>query len=540
MTPARPLSRGALLFALALFAAAVWSFHAWWTIARPDRARFTYDSAQYALAGRELATTGRLATPYSYVGPLREGRRPPYALLAGHPLVPMLEAPVFALFGADPSRSIVPVMLAYLVTVLLGALLVLECGGGSLLGAAVGVTLAGSPAMLLFASDGLSEMPFTAAWTGAMLLLVRLRHAPRPVALGILLGLAHLARPVVVPTLPVWLAAAAWAAPAGQRARTAAWILGGFVPLAVLLLLYKWLSTGEPFADVGRIMLLAGLAPEFGAHDVARLLHPPDPVAWIRAHPGALVEKLARNLPAMASQALRLGGWAMGFSFAWAIVRPVRDGLGPLRLVAGGSLGMLAVLCALTLPSSHYLFPMLPVVVALGAITLERVLHSARLPVLAARGLVVVLLLWSSWRGAALAWFSPRFAEARTNAFTEREIAGLGTTLAARLPEGAIVTCDMAPWLSWYAKRPSVNLPLRVADLAELHEEHGISAVVITNQWLVDLPGNEAWREAFLGRAPLPGWTTIGVARSGRLDARVFLPDPVPLSPLERPASPAR
>jgi hypothetical protein len=538
--PARPMPRAGLLAGLLLLAAAVWMFHAWWTIARFDRARFTYDSAQYALAARELATTGRLATPYSYVGPLRETSRPPYPLLAGHPLVSLLEAPIFAVFGAEAWISVVPAMLCHLLSVLLGAILVLESGGGMLLAAAVGVTLAGTPAMLGFATDGLSEMPFTAAWTAAMLLLVRLPRVPRPVLLGVFLGLAHLARPVVVPTLPLWLAGAAWAAPPGQRLRSVALVSAGFVPFAGGLLLYKWGATGHPFAEVGNIMLLVGLAPEFGVHDVARLLHPPDAIAWARAHPDALVAKLAQNVPEMARQALHLGGWAVGLAFAWSVVRPVRDGRGPVRLVAGGSLVLLVAFCSLTLARSHYLFPMLPTVVALGAISLEGLLRSARFPVALARIVVVAMLFWSSWRLLLHEW-SPLRADVRPAGFTEREVSGLGEMLARRLPPGTIVTSDMAPWISWYAHLPSVNLPYAVADLAELHARHGIGAAVITNEWLVARSGNEAWRDVFLARTTPPGWTGVSVVKSGRLRARVLVADRAaePLSS-PTPASPAR
>ena len=547
----RPLPRGVLFTGLVLFAAAVWMFHAWWTIARFDRARFTYDSAQYALAARELATTGRLATPYSYVGPLRESARPPYPLLAGHPLVPILEAPVFAVFGAEAWISIVPALLCHLLAVVLAAMLVLESGGSIFLAAAAGVTLAGSPLMLAYATEGLSEMPFTAAWTAAMLFLVRLRRssgeAPRattvlpPVALGILLGIAHLARPVVVPTLPLWLAAAAWSAPPGKRLRNALLVGAGFVPFASALVLYKWRAAGHPFSEVGNIMLLVGLAPEFGEYDVARLLHPPDAIAWIRAHPGALVAKLAQNVPLMVKQSLHLGGWAVGLGFLWSVARPVRDGRGPIRLVAGGSLALLALFCALTLARPHYLFPMLPTVVALSTISLAGLLRATRIPTLAAHGLLLAMLSWASWRPLLAEWSRAR-AGARPAEFTEREVAGLGAILSRRLPEGTIVSSDMAPWISWYANRASVNLPYAVQDLAELRDRHGVSAVVLTNEWLIQRPGNEAWRDLFLSRTTVPGWTTTDVVKSGRLSARVLLADRAAAERLSSPtpASPSR
>jgi 4-amino-4-deoxy-L-arabinose transferase-like glycosyltransferase len=548
VTAARPpaLPRAALLAGLVLLATAVWMFNAGWTIARFDRARFTYDSAQYALAARELAATGRLATPYSYVGPLREPMRPPWPLLAGHPLVPLLQAPVFALFGPEPWGSVVPVMLGYFATVLLGALLVLELSGGTTVAALVGVALAGTPVMLLFASDGLSEMPFTAAWTAAMLVVARMRRAGtatvvRPLVLGLLLGLAHLARPVVTPTIPLWLAAAAWAATPRRRLRTVALVVAGFAPCAGAWLLYKQAATGQAFYEVGNIMLLAGLAPEFGAHDVARLLHPPDAIAWIRAHPAALAAKLARNVPTMLRNALHLGGWAVGLSFVWAVVRPVRDGWGPLRLVAGGSLLLLALLCSLTLAHSHYLFPMLPAAVAIGAVSLARLLRRARLAPVVAHVLLGMLLLWSSWRPLAAGWRQARSGGLPAD-YTEREIAGLGATIARRLPPGTILTSDMAPWLSWYAHRPSVNLPLAIPDLDELRDRHGVGAVVVTNEWLISLPGNEAWRDLHLERSTPAGWITASVVKSGRLRARVLVPDRAAGGGLSRrpPASPAR
>ncbi len=525
---------------LVLFAATVWSFHAWWTIARVGRAWFSYDSAQYALAARDLAQTGRLTTPYAYIGTLREGSGPPYPLLAGHPLLPVLQAPLFAVLGPRPWVSLVPVVLCHLLTVSLAALLVVECGGGIALAAVVGAALAGTPALLGNASDGLSELPFTAAWMATLLVLAGFRRAPRAWAVGALLGLAHLARPMVVPTLPLWLAAAAWASPPGTRWRGVTQVLAGFAPFAVALLLYKWSATGNAFADVGGIMLLTGLAPEFAPHDVARLLHPPDALGWIRAHPGAFVAKLSRNLPAMSLEALRLGGWAVGCGFAWFVLRPARDGLGPVRLVAGASLAAIAGLAAVTLPRAHYLFPMLPVAVALGALALQRAGRAARLPSVIVLALVAGLLAWSSWRPLVLGWRALREPPRAASAFNEREVAGLGAILHRRLPAGTRVASDMAPWVSWYTRHPSVNLPLRTQDLNELRDRHGIGAVVLTNEWLVSLPGNEAWRDVFESRAPIVGWTTVSVARSGKLQARVLVPDSPASAPTPRPTPASR
>lgn len=524
--PAPPVRHTRLVVGMVLFAALLWGVHAWITLVRPDRALFSFDSAEYALAARHFARTGVLATPYSYVGALREGVRPPYPLLAGHPLLPLLEAPVFRVFGAHAWGSLVPTALAYLVTVALTLLLALETGGSWGVAVVAAVAVAAAPGMLANATDGLSDLPFTAAWTGALLVLARFRLAPRGFALGVLLGLAHLARPVVAPTLPAWLFAAGWAAGPGTsaRLRRVAEVVAGFAPFALSILLYKWRATGSPFTDLGGIMVLVQMAPHFQPQDVARLLHPPDAVAWIRAHPDALARKLSSSLPFMAGQVLHLGGWAGGIAFLMWIVRPRQDGAGPLRLVTGWSLAAMAGLAAFTLPRSQYLFPMLPVAIAIGAGELERAGRAARLPRGLPLALVAGLMSWSSFRPLAAEWVSIRRTTRPAEAFDESDLERFGAALSARVPRGTLVASDMAPWVSWYAERPSVNVPQSTDDLAELRARHGLGALVLTNEWLVTLPGNEAWRAAFEGRIAPPGWSFGDTLAFGRLRARLLFP----------------
>lgn len=526
MTDPRSSSRGAgrlTTLTLLVLGLACWSLHAWLTLAAPGRALLSFDSAEYALAARELVTTGRLATPYSYVGALDERLRPPYPLLAGHPLLPVLEAPVFAIFGAHAWGTLVPVALAYLATLLLAARLALAAGASPAVALVAGIALATAPGMLVTATDGLSELPFTALWTAALLVLATFQRTPRALLLGLLLGLAHLTRPVVVPTLPVWLVAAAWAAAPRTRLRTVAQVLAGFVPCALALLLYKWRETGSPFTDVGGIMLLTGLAPEFKPQDVARLLHPPNAVEWIRAHPEALLAKLSQSAPFMLSQALRMGGWPAGLAFAVWVFRPRRDDA-PLRLVCGLSLAAMAGLAALTLPRSQYIFPMLPAVVALGAVELERGGRALRLPAGLPLAIVAALLSWSSVRPLAAEWARLRVPERATAPFGEADLERVGAELRTKVPAGTIVCSDMGPWVSWYSGLPSVNVPLATADLAELRTRHGIGAVVLTNEWLITLPGNEDWRAAHDGTRVPEGWVLGGSVRSSGLEARLLWP----------------
>jgi len=529
-----------LAFALALLAGTLAAAHLGWTVLRADRPWFTYDSALYALAGRELAETGRLTTPYAYVGTLLPGSQPPFPQIAGHPLLPLLEAPLFALLGARPWLSLVWPWLALLCTVVFATSLAWRAGGRLRHAVLAGVALAATPAMLANATDGVSDMPFTAAWTAALLVVAGYRWQPSSGTLGALLGIAHLARPVVVPTLPVWVAVVAWGAPPGARARHVLRLFAGFLPFALLLCVYKWLTTGDPFTEVGQIMLLVGLSPGFGAHDVARLMHPPLAWAWIAQHPGPFAHKLLANLADLVPQGFSLGGWLPGLGFAWFVLGPGPRERGPLRVVLAAAFAVLVLLAACTLPRVHYLFPMLPAMVALGTVGLAELLGRLRLPPRTVTLLLAAALSWSSLRPLAVEW--TRQAGPPPGGFTETDLRRAGRDLARAFPPGTLVTSDMAPWVSWYSGLPSVNLPRRVADLDELRRDHDLGGVVLTNEWLIRRPEDAEWGRAWASGEGLPGWRPSGRVRRGAFEAALWRPAPHEpgVSPPRPPASPVR
>src|SRR5262249_15407962 len=154
---------------------------------------------------------------------------------------------------------------------------------------------------------------------------------------------------------------------------------------------------------------------------------------------------------------------------------------------------------------------------------LERLARRARLPRAAAVALVAAVLAWSSLRPTALGWKSLGAGRLPPAAFLERDIAGLGAAVAARLPPGTLVASDIAPWLALYAERRSVNLPMTTGDLDELRSRHGVRAALITNEWLIGLPGNEVWRAAFDGSRLPRGWQSADTFAFGRLRARLLL-----------------
>src|SRR5213078_4146685 len=105
---------GPLLAGLAAFAIAVLVIHLDLIVRRTGAALMSFDSAEYALAGRALARTARLTTPFAYPAQLPGIPGPPFPLVAGHPLVPLLDAVMFAIGGARPMLTLVPPAFAYL------------------------------------------------------------------------------------------------------------------------------------------------------------------------------------------------------------------------------------------------------------------------------------------------------------------------------------------------------------------------------------------------------------------------------------------
>jgi 4-amino-4-deoxy-L-arabinose transferase-like glycosyltransferase len=492
----------------------------------PDAARFSFDSAEYALAGRAWLETGRLVTPFVHPAALGISPGPPYPLLVGHPLVPALDALAFALAGPDPLATLAPAVIAFVLTVLLTTRLALALSGSRVAALGAGAAFALSPWALRFASEGLSEMPFTAFLTLAFLLLWELPARPRPVWLGVVLGLAHLTRPVVVPLLPALALGALLLAPRGKWPRILLRALAGFLPLAVLTGIYKWMSTGSATSDVGGYLLLTGVAPEYAVSRLNRMTPPPDAIAWIRSHPGVWTAKLARNLRSVVYGAWWLGGrWPGAFAVLTglaALVRGDRRARGFALLVAAVG-GLLALLASATVADPRMLFPLLPAGCALalaGVARLAELIGGGRRAVVAGAAALAVLAgalpLARTWRASLAGDLTGR------SAFHESEWRGLGLDVRPLLPEGALVASDAAPWIAWFTRHPVTLVPLDPNDLVSGPERLRPGAVVLTNEWLVSRPGEEAWKSLLERRAAPPGFQVAGIVRSGRLQALVL------------------
>jgi hypothetical protein len=281
--------------------------------------------------------------------------------------------------------------------VLFAAALGRRLSGSTAIGLAAGAAVALSPSVLYFASEGLTEIPFVAAEVAAFVLLwdlpQRARAGRAAFALGLVLGIAHLIRPVMVPLLPAWLIGVALARRDSAPLRAIAYTLAGFLVCAVPLALYKLIAAGNPLADVAKYNLLTWLSPELTPERIHRMIHPPAPGPYLVAHFGAVLAKLGHFGPTMAWRALMQAGSVTGLLafvyLAWSGRVPETR---PLRVTLIVLAVTFVTLVTLSLPNERYLFPLLPLAIVIGVVAARDLVH--RLPLSpATAGLVMFAVI---------------------------------------------------------------------------------------------------------------------------------------------------
>jgi hypothetical protein len=149
-------------------------------------------------------------------------------------------------------------------------------------------------------------------------------------------------------------------------------------------------------------------------------------------------------------------------------------------------------------------------------------LGQGRRPVLLAVFAVATLLGAGS---LAIEWRKAATTDEPRSHFREREWRGIGRGVQGMLPADGLVASDAAPWIAWFAGQPVTLIPLTPDALVNGPERLRPAAVVLTNEWHIDRPGEEAWRAMFDSRNAPPGFGFAGHVRSGRLEAVVFVRD---------------
>mgnify|MGYP001581285255 FL=1 len=470
-----------------------------------------YDTSQYALAARELATHGRLATTFALPLELSRHARPPWPLAVVQPGLVLVEAAIFKLAPRQASLGgrhiahlyrpderewlvLAPPILCYLAIATLLAFATSrllrrhapDLPGPRRTAAAftLGFMFLLDPEAQHFATSGFTELPFTLGLCAALLGLA-LGWAPRrPLVFGLLLGITGSFRANMLWLAPVLALAAAALAPRGRRLRVLALALVGYaLPLAPWWW-YKWRAFGSPSWDLTRFVVWDGVEGRtwFSLYHLPEL--PPLPAGLAAAK--LLAAKTLRNLPELLLASLT-GPRALAVP-ALAVLAAV---------------GLSLALTAVSIPWLRYVFPARVACEVAGLLALWALVARLRppaVPVATARALhIVAALLALGWGG---------FQTARANAEAaatsqERGVPGTLTLLQIavlmnrEIPAGEPVMSNLGPALAWQARRPVVHLALSPGDVESCRRRLEFRHVL-----LVFRDPARAW----------PGWTEV-VAR---------------------------
>jgi len=459
----------------------------------------SYDSAQYALAARELAWHGHLATPFAVPLDLA-WPGPPWKLSALQPGLVLVEGAIFRLVpargataGSDP-RAWLTLILPFTSYLMLGASAVL--GTRHLLARAVPDAprwiKAGAPATLglmvlldteaqHFALSGLNEMPFTVLYLAALFGLARGAGVAYPLVYGLLLGVAGLFRANMLWLAPLFALGSAWCAPPGRRRRVALGVLAGFaLPLAPWWI-YKWRAFGSPGWDLDRYMLWDQVQGRswFELDHRAELPDVPRGLEALRL----LLAKVAGNLPRLGPTLLNgpRGLW-LGALVAWLCTRPSRPFFAA-GVVALAALALNLFAACASIPWIRYLFPARIAAEAAGLLALWALLQripgaTSRSRAWACGAAAVLALAWGTWQTRAV------HAEALS---TSRErgvpasttLTALSITLNEVLTPGEPLMSNLGPALAWQTNHPVIHLAYAPEDVPGCRRRRDFRHIVL-------------------------------------------------------------
>lgn len=507
-TPRRSLERLIVMVLLVMAGFWLWLAHSRaWNLG--DRSPvLSYDSAQVALAAREIAEHGRFATTFALPVELAKHPTPPWPLAVVQPGLVMWEALVFKLsppvirfrghalfYLSEPhQREWLTLLLPFGCYLLLAALLAL-CSARVLdryapqvsvatratTGFVVGLVFLLDPEAQHLAAGGMPEMPFTVGLVFALAGLALGRAHRHPMVFGLILGLTGCFRADVLWFGPLFVIGAAIIG-AGETTRAShgspirralpiiAWIVAGCVLPLIPWWYYKWRNFGSPGWDLGRLLLWEGIDGRswFSLYHLPEL---PD-VPSVASSWGALLRKLFRNLPGLLlASSTGPRGLLIGGLVAWlVVVRPARP-LAVAGLVALAAWAMGLATAALGLPLLRYAFPVRIAVEAAGLLATLALI--ARIPDTAVTAptrralqvtLCLIALAWGGWQ-TRLGNQEARDVSLERGVPSVLTLRDVGHRLRREIPVGEPIMSNLGPMLSWYSRRPVVHLALTPLDV---------------------------------------------------------------------------
>ena len=531
----------AVLLALVVAGFGLWAQHgrAWGLGTRSPV--LNYDTAQYALAARELAEHGRIATTFALPIELVRHASPPWPLAVVQPGLVVAEAVIFKLvpttirigdvfvfyLQGPHQREWLTLLIPFFCYLMLGAALALVTarllerhapavgpGRRRLAALTVGLAFLLDPEAQHIAVGGFTELPFTLGLAGGFTALVSGRAAPqRPLLFGILLGVTGSFRASALWLAPVLTAAAALLAP-GRRRRVVLLAMLGFALPLLPWWFYKWRVFGSPGWDLSSLILWEGVQ----GRTWFSLFHLPEPPLLPQGFEavGLLAAKLARRLPALLLS-VATGPRALwtGALVLWLLTcRPPRAlAVTGWAILAANLLAIFAA--AATIPWLRFLFPTRVLLEAAGMLALWGLIARAPAtligPRLAGAVSVGIAVLARGWGGHQ----TLRGLDEARSTSTERGVPSVLTLrdLAFRLrqvPANEVVMSNLGPMLSWYSGRPVLHLAHTPLDMAACRQRLEFRHVLVVfrdvdSAW-------PAWQE-LIARADVatkqPEWNVV-------------------------------
>ncbi|MEO5617014.1 MAG: hypothetical protein ABIS67_04530 [Candidatus Eisenbacteria bacterium] len=520
------LPNSLMILGLTLAGSVLWMLHAGaWDLGRRSPI-LNYDTAQYAVAARELATHGRLATTFALPLELASHREPPWPLAVVQPGMVLAEALVLRLIPrstdaagrlagqwARPDQQewlllVIPFVCFMMIATSLGLAtrhLMRETvpDQSTVVRAAAGFTLGLAflldPEAQHFAVGPFTELPFTLGLVLAVAALALGQAALRPFLFGLLLGFAGAFRANMLWLAPLLAAGAAFAAPRERRGFVLVLVLVGFViPLAPWWF-YKWRAFGSPGWDLTRFIIWDGIA----GHTWFSLYHLPSPPLLPQgaAALAAVAGKVAGNLPQLllATMTGPRALWVAAL-IAWIFVaRPPRaQAAAGICVLAIGVVSLLAA--AASIPWLRYVFPARMLVECAGILACWGLLARAtehgvgpRMRRAGAAFVAVLALGWGAWQ-TIHGLEEARIISRERGTPSTISMLQIAVLMNREIPAGEPVMSNLGPELAWHARRPVIHLALRPEDMAACRQYTEFRHVV-----LVFRDPARAW----------PGWSDL-------------------------------
>jgi hypothetical protein len=512
------------MLALVVAGFALWSLHARaWDLGRRSPV-LSFDAAQYAVAARELAEHGRLATTFALPIELARHPQPPWPLAVVQPGLVLVEAAIEKLAPREirlgrsqildlrtpARREWLTLLLPFACFLLLGVAMAWmtfrllaraapETGPAerAITGLAIGGAFLLDPEAQHFAVGGFTELPYALGVVVAFYFLATGRASRTPLLFGLLLGVTGTFRGNMLWAAPLLCAGAALlepgtdrpagdAAPRARRWRVFALAMLGYaVPLAPWWI-YKWSAFGTPAWDLSRLAIWDGVA----GRTWFSLTHlPQSPEVPHGTEALALIAgKLARNLGTL-SFGMTIGprGLWIGALATWLVIgrsRALRVTGAAILAHAGAGL----LVAALGASWLRYLFPARVPLEAAGVLALWALIGRAPRTALGPSGQravrLAVVALMLGW-GTLQTVRGNREARAAAGARALPAVStleALGERLARELPADAPVMSNLGPTLAWYARRTVVHLALTPADIDACRRRFDVRHVLLVFQ----------------------------------------------------------